>query len=228
MKLLAAWATSGAKQVSLVQLNKKATAQLLEGRRSKVPASSFSTGIRRKVAATVTTNYEKEGAITSHGMLEDKENFLDQMLSHTTPSLCHRLNDHKQLLQPKRSANISTANVDVNSGRMSPRMNSKQVPLTLVASGPVSTASPPSKRLRIEQYCSSNKSPSHKHTCENYVKAVCSQEEDICADNFELHDIDSQVKPKRTRLQTIVEAVKMYTSFRIVLIVHCNLLGLHM
>ena len=27
------------------------------------------------------------------------------------------------------------------------------------------------------------------------MKAVCSQEEDICADNFELHDIDSQVKP---------------------------------
>ena len=78
---------------------------------------------------------------------------------------------------------------------MSPRTNSKQVPLTLAASGPVSTVSPPSKRLRIEHYCSSKKSPSHKHTCENYVKAVCSQEEDICADNFELHDTDSQVKP---------------------------------
>ena len=192
--VMAAWATSGAKQVSLVQLKKKATAELLEGRRSKVPASSFSTGIRRKVAAIGTTNCE-EGAITSHGMLEDKENFSDQMLSHSSPSLCHRLNDHKQLLQPRRSANISTANVDVNSGRMSPRTNSKQVPLTLVASGPLSTASPPSKRLRIEQYCSSNKSPSHKHTCENYVKAVCSQEEDICADNFEFHDIDNQVKP---------------------------------
>ena len=193
--VMAAWATSGAKQVSLVQLNKNATA-LLEGRRPKVPASSFSTGIRRKVAATGTTNYEMEEPITSHGMLEDKENVSDQMLSQTSPSLCHRMNDHKQLLQPRRSANISTANVDVNSsGRMSPRTNSKQVLLTLAASEPMSTASPPSKRLRTERYCSSKKSPSHKHTCENDVKGVCSQEKDICADNFELHDIDSQVKP---------------------------------
>jgi len=147
------------KHVSLVQFNKKATA-LVEGRRSKVPASSFYNGIRRKVAATGTTYCEKEGAITSHGMLEDKENFSDQMLSHTSHTLCHRLNDHKQLLQLRRSANISTANVDVNSGRMSPRTNSKQVPLTLAASGPVSTVSPPSKRLRIEHYCSSKKSSS--------------------------------------------------------------------
>ena len=110
--VMAACATSGAKQASLVQLNKKATA-LLEVRRSKVPASSFSTGIRRKVAATGTTNCEKEEAITSHGMLEDKENFSDQMLSQTSPSLCHRMNDHKQLLQPRQSANISTASVDV-------------------------------------------------------------------------------------------------------------------
>ena len=154
-----------------------------------MPASSFSTGIRRKVAAIGTTNCEKEGAITSHGMLEDKENFSDQMLSHSSPSLCHRLNDHKQLLQPRRLANISTANVDVNSsGRMSPR--TKQVPLTLAASGPMSTASLPSKRLRIEHYCSSNKSSSHRHTCENDVKGVYSQEEDICADNFEFHDND--------------------------------------
>ena len=87
---MAAGATSGAKQVSLVQLNKKATA-LLEVRRSKVPASSFSTGIRRKVAATGTTNCEKEEPITSHGMLEDKENVSDQMLSQTSPSLCHRM-----------------------------------------------------------------------------------------------------------------------------------------
>ena len=189
-----AWATSGAKQVSLVQLNKKATAQLLEGRGSKVPASSFSTGIRRKVAATGTTNCEKEEAITSHGMLEDKENFSDQMLSQTSPSLCHRMNDHKQLLQPRRSVNVSTASIDVNSsGRMSP--GTKQVPLTLGASGPVSTASPPSKRLRTEHYCSSKKSSSHKHTCGNYVKAVFSQEEDICVDNFELDDNESQVKP---------------------------------
>ena len=79
-------------------------------------------------------------------------------------------------------------------GRMSPRTNSKQVPLSLAASGPVSTASPPSKRLRTEHYCSS-KSSSHKHTCENYVKAVCSQEKDICAHNFELHDNESQVNP---------------------------------
>ena len=145
------------------------------------------------VAATGTTNYEKEESITSHGMLEDKENFSDQMLSQTSLSLCHRMNDHKQLLQPRRSANISTASIDVNSsGQMSP--GTKQVPLTLGASGPVSTASPPSKRLRTEHYCSSKKSSSHKHTCRNYVKAVCSQE-DICVDNFELHDNESQVKP---------------------------------
>ena len=78
---------------------------------------------------------------------------------------------------------------------MSPRMNFKQVPLTLAASGPMSTASLPSKRLRIEHYCSSNKSSSHRHTCENDVKGVYSQEEDICADNFEFHDNESQVKP---------------------------------
>ena len=92
---------------------------------------------------------------------------------------------------------ISIANVDVNnSGRMSPRTNSKQVPLTLAVSGPVSTASPPSKQLRIEHYCSSKKFPSLKHSCGNYqyVMAVCSHEKDICVASFELDDIDRQVK----------------------------------
>ena len=107
--VVAAWATSGAKQLSLVQLNKKATA-LAEGRRPKVPASSFSTGIRRKVALTGSTNSEKEEAVTGHGMLEDKENFSDHMLSQTSPPLCHGMNGHKRLLQP---VNTSTANLDI-------------------------------------------------------------------------------------------------------------------
>ena len=84
--VVAAWASSGAKQLSLVQLNKKATA-LAEGRRPKVPASSFSTGIRRKVALTGSTNSEKEEAVTGRGMLEDKENFSDHMLSQTSLGL---------------------------------------------------------------------------------------------------------------------------------------------
>ena len=74
--MVAAWTTSGAKQLSLVQLNKKANT-LAEGRHQKVPASSFSTGIRRKVASTGSTNSEKEEADTGHGMLEDKENCSD-------------------------------------------------------------------------------------------------------------------------------------------------------
>ena len=126
--VMTAWATSGAKQLSLVQLNKKATA-LAEDRRPKVPASSFSTGIRRKVALT---GSEKEEAVTGRGMLEDKENFLDHTLSQTSSPLCHRLNGHKRLLQPRRSVNTSTANFDIDSGELSPdKTNSKQLPLTL-------------------------------------------------------------------------------------------------
>ena len=191
--VVAPWATSGAKQLSLVQLNKRATA-LAEGRRPKVPASSFSTGIRRKVASTESTNSEKEEAVTGRGMLEDKENFSDHMLSQTSPPLCHRMNGHKRLLQSRISVNTSTANVD-NSELSPDKTNSKQLPHTLAASGPISTASPPNKRLRTGQYCSSRKSPSHKHGCGNYVKVVCSHGKDISVDSFELHDIDSQVKP---------------------------------
>ena len=193
--VVAAWATSGAKQLSLVQLNKKATA-LPEDRRPKVPASSFSTGIRRKVASTGTTNSEKEEAVTGRGMLEDKENFSDQILSQTSPPLCHRMNGHKRLLQPRISTNTSTANVDIDNGELSPyKTNSKQLPLTLGVSELMSTASPPNKRLRTGQYCSSRKLPSHKHSCGNYVKVVCSHGKDISVESFKLHGIDSQVKP---------------------------------
>ena len=194
--VVAAWATSGAKQLSLVQLNKKATA-LPEGRRPKVPASSFSTGIRRKVASTGSTNSEKEEAVTGRGMLEDKENFSDQILSQTSPPLCHRMNGHKRLLQPRISTNTSTAKyyVDIDNGELSPyKTNSKQLPHTLGVSELMSTASPPNKRLRTGQYCSSRKLPSHKHGCGNYVKAVYSHGKDICVNSF---DIDSRVKPIR-------------------------------
>ena len=189
--VVAAWATSGAKQLSLVQLNKKATA-LAEGKRAKVPASSFSTGIRRKVALTGSTNSKKEETVTGRGMLEDKENFSDHMLSQTSPPLCHRMNGHKRLLQSRISVNTSTANVD-NSELSPDKTNSKQLPLTLAASEPISTASPPNKRLRTGQYCSSRKSPSHQHGCGNYVKVVCSHGKDISVDSFELHD--NRVKP---------------------------------
>ena len=190
--VVAAWTTSGAKQLSLVQLNKKANA-LAEGRRPKVPASSFSTGIRRKVASTGSTNREEE-ADTGHGMLEDKENCSDHMLSQTSPPLCHRMNGHKRRLQPRISVNTSTANIDIDKGELShDKTNSKQLPHTLGVSEPMSTASPPNKRLRTGQYCSSRKSPSHKHSCENYVKVVCSHRKSV--DSFELHGIDNQVKP---------------------------------
>ena len=192
--MVAVWTTSGAKQLSLVQLNKKANA-LAEGRHPKVPASSFnSTGIRRKVASTGSTNSEKEEADTGHGMLEDKENCSDHMLSQTSPPLCHRMNGHKRRLQPRISVNTSTANIDIDNGELSPnKTNSKQLPHTLGVSEPMSTASPPNKRLRTGQYCSSRKSPSHKHSCGNYVKVVCSHRKSV--DSFELHGIDNQVKP---------------------------------
>ena len=193
--VVAPWATSGAKQLSLVQLNKKATA-LAEGRRPKVPASSFSTGIRRKVASTGSTNSEKEKAVTGHGMLEDKENFSYQILLQTSPPLCHTMNGHKRLLQPRVSVNTSTANIDIDIGEPSPgKTNSKQLLHTLGVSEPMSTASPPNKRLRTGQYCSSKKSPSHKHSCRNYVKVVCSHGKDISVESFKLHGIDNQVKP---------------------------------
>ena len=121
--------------------------------------------------------------------------FLDFLLGPlTSPPLCHRMNGHKRLLQSRISVNTSTANVD-NSELSPDKTNSKQLPLTLAASEPISTASPPNKRLRTGQYCSSRKSPSHKHSCGNYVKVVCSHGKDISVDSFELHDIDSQVKP---------------------------------
>ena len=192
--MVAAWTTSGAKQLSLVQLNKKANT-LAEGRHPKVPASSFSTGIRRKVASNGSTNSEKEEADTGHGMMEDKENCSDHMLSQTSPPLCHRMNGHKRRLQPRISVNTSTANIDIDKGELSPnKTNSKQLPHTLGVLEPMSTASPPNKRLRTGQYCSyGRKSPSHKHSCGNYVKVVCSHRKSV--DSFELHGTDSQVKP---------------------------------
>ena len=191
--MVVAWTTSGAKQLSLVQLNKKANT-LAEGRHPKVPASSFSTGIRRKVASTRSTNSEKEEADTGHGMMEDKENCSDHMLSQTSPPLCHRMNGHKRRLQPRISVNTSTANIDIDKGELSPdKTNFKQLPHTLGVSEPMSTASLPNKRLRTGQYCSYRKSPFHKHSCENYVKVVCSHGKSV--DSFELHGIDNQVKP---------------------------------
>ena len=158
--MVAAWTTSGAKQLSLIQLNKKANT-LAEGRHPKVPASSFSTGIRQNVASTGSTNSEKEKAHTGHGMLKDKENCSDHMLSQASPPLCHRMNGNKIRLQPRISVNTSTANIDIDNGELSPdKTNSKQLPHTLGVSEPMSTASPPNKRLRTGQYCSYRKSPS--------------------------------------------------------------------
>ena len=136
------------------------------------------------------------------------------------------MNDHKQLLQPRQLANISTASIDVNSsGRMSP--GTKQVPLTLGASGPVSTASPPSKQLRTEHYCSSKKSSSHKHTCGNYVKAVCSQEEETIL-SYMIMKVKLSLTHQASSNPSHVVVVKKYKpSVTPVLIVHCNLLGLH-
>ena len=105
------------------------------------------------------------------------------------------MNDHKQLLQPRQLANISTASIDVNSsGRMSP--GTKQVPLTLGASGPVSTASPPSKRLRTEHYCMLFKEVffPQTHLWELCEGCVFSRRGHLCG-QFELHDNESQVKP---------------------------------
>ena len=167
--------TSGGKQLSLVQISKKDAAA--NGMSQKVPASSLSTGIRRKTARTATTNETQEVFTAQRPRVDDKENFNTELYTHTSPLSSHRehwrsltktstaspgkskISDHEQCCasysNQRHHARCDKCNEcltrDSHTGNQRSSVRASQ------ASESTPKPSPPTKRLRTEHDHSSNR-----------------------------------------------------------------------